>query len=47
MLSAIVPTLNAQSTICECLDGLSGADELIVVDGGRQALTVDHHGHAH
>ena len=34
MLSVIVPTLNAASTLEDCLSRLSGARDVIVVDGG-------------
>ncbi|HEY5722654.1 MAG TPA: TIGR04283 family arsenosugar biosynthesis glycosyltransferase [Allosphingosinicella sp.] len=34
MLSIIVPTLNAASTLEDCLSRLSGARDVIVVDGG-------------
>jgi rSAM/selenodomain-associated transferase 2 len=34
MLSVVVPTLNAAATLTACLDALSGADEIVIVDGG-------------
>ncbi len=33
-LSVVIPTLNAETTLSECLDRLSNAHELIVADGG-------------
>lgn len=34
MLSVIIPTLNAAGSIERCIERVSGADEIIVVDGG-------------
>jgi rSAM/selenodomain-associated transferase 2 len=34
MLSVVVPTLNAAATLGGCLASVSGADEILVVDGG-------------
>lgn len=39
MISAIVPTLDSASDVGECLETLSSADELIVVDGGSSDET--------
>lgn len=39
MLSAVVPTLNAQGDLLACLQRLSGADEQIIVDGGSADAT--------
>jgi rSAM/selenodomain-associated transferase 2 len=40
MLSVIVPTLNAEATLGECLERLDGADEIIIVDGGSRDSSV-------
>ena len=40
MLSAVIPTLNAESALGACLKRLEGADEIIVVDGGSRDSTV-------
>jgi rSAM/selenodomain-associated transferase 2 len=34
MLSVVIPTLNAASTLGPCLDSVREADEIVVVDGG-------------
>jgi rSAM/selenodomain-associated transferase 2 len=34
MLSAVIPTLNAASCLAACLERMSGADEIVVSDGG-------------
>lgn len=39
MLSAVVPTFNAASTLPACLERLAGADEIVVVDGGSTDST--------
>lgn len=39
MLSAIVPTLNAEASLATCLERLSDANEAIVVDGGSTDRT--------
>jgi glycosyltransferase involved in cell wall biosynthesis len=40
-LSAIVPTFNEEKNIAECLDSVSWADEVIVVDSFSSDSTVD------
>lgn len=40
MISAVIPTLNAAATVGRCLEGLSGLDEVIVVDGGSTDDTI-------
>jgi rSAM/selenodomain-associated transferase 2 len=40
MLSVIIPTLNAEAGLGECLQRLDDADEIIVVDGGSRDGTV-------
>ena len=40
MLSVIVPALNAEATLGQCLERLDGADEIIIVDGGSRDSTV-------
>lgn len=39
-LSVIIPTLNAEAHLGDCLDRMRGADEIIVVDGGSADATV-------
>ena len=34
MLSVVIPALNAAHSLGACLDGLAGADEIVVADGG-------------
>lgn len=34
LLTIVIPALNAGSSLVECLEALSGLDEIIVVDGG-------------
>ena len=41
MLSAVVPALNAENSIADCLERLGAADELIVVDGGSADRTAE------
>ena len=36
MLTIIIPTLNASDTLGSCLAALTGADEIVVVDGGSR-----------
>ena len=40
MLSVVIPTLNAEACLRDCIDRLDGADEIIVVDGGSRDSTV-------
>lgn len=40
MLSVVIPALNAGATLRDCLDGIEGADEIIVVDGGSRDGTI-------
>jgi len=39
MISVVIPALNAAATLGPCLAALSGADEIIVVDGGSTDST--------
>lgn len=41
MISAIIPTLNAEAHLGACLDALKDADELVVVDGGSSDYTIE------
>lgn len=41
MLSAVVLALNAEDTLAECLERLSDAEEVIVVDGGSADRTTE------
>jgi rSAM/selenodomain-associated transferase 2 len=38
-ISAVVPTLNAAGELCECIEALGEADEIIVADGGSNDRT--------
>jgi rSAM/selenodomain-associated transferase 2 len=40
MLSVIIPTLNAEPFLGECLERMKAADEIVVVDGGSADATV-------
>jgi rSAM/selenodomain-associated transferase 2 len=40
MLSVIIPTLNAEAHIADCLECMKEADEILVVDGGSSDGTV-------
>lgn len=40
MLSVVIPTLNAAAHLGACLERLSGADEVLVVDGGSTDETI-------
>ena len=40
MLSVIVPTLNAEAHLADCLERMREADETVVVDGGSSDRTV-------
>src|SRR5687768_16784982 len=39
-LSVIIPTLNAEPHLGDCLERMKGADEIVVVDGGSSDATV-------
>src|SRR5829696_10419999 len=39
-LSVVIPTLNAEPHLAECLERMKAADEIIVVDGGSSDETV-------
>ncbi|HET9429307.1 MAG TPA: TIGR04283 family arsenosugar biosynthesis glycosyltransferase [Allosphingosinicella sp.] len=41
MLSVVIPTLNSESGLADCLDRMKGADEIIVVDGGSADSTTN------
>lgn len=41
MLSVVIPALNASATLSAVLDGVTGADEVVVVDGGSGDGTAD------
>ena len=40
MLSVVIPTLNAESHLADCLERMQAADEILVVDGGSSDATV-------
>ena len=40
MLSVIIPTLNAELNLADCLERMKEADEIIVVDGGSTDETI-------
>jgi rSAM/selenodomain-associated transferase 2 len=40
MLSVVIPTLNAEAHIADCLERMKEADERVVVDGGSKDATV-------
>ena len=40
MLSVVIPTLNAQGHVPDCLERMKAADEILVVDGGSSDGTV-------
>ena len=40
MLSVIIPTLNAEPHLADCLERMRAADEIVVVDGGSSDSTV-------
>ena len=40
MLSVVIPTLNAEAHIADCLEAMKEADERLVVDGGSSDATV-------
>jgi len=40
MLSVVVPTLNAEAHLADCVERMKAADEIIVVDGGSADRTV-------
>jgi rSAM/selenodomain-associated transferase 2 len=40
MLSVVIPTLNAEARLSDCLERMKGADEILVVDGGSRDSTV-------
>src|SRR5688500_685657 len=39
-LSVVIPTLNAEPHLADCLERMKGADEIVVVDGGSSDATV-------
>ena len=39
MLSVVIPTLDAEPHLAECLERMKGADEIVVVDGGSADAT--------
>jgi rSAM/selenodomain-associated transferase 2 len=41
LISAVIPTLNAEGSLGACLDALKDADELVVVDGGSSDYTIE------
>lgn len=40
MLSVVIPTLNAEAHLPDCLDRMKAADEILIVDGGSKDSTV-------
>jgi len=40
VLSVVIPTLNAETHLADCLERMKGADEIVVVDGGSTDETI-------
>ena len=40
MLSVVIPTLNAELNLADCLERMKEADEIVVVDGGSTDETI-------